>query len=128
MTHALLCGFNLDFLVQLGPASGENGRLIALEYDGLGLSRTKSLEQKVIRYGEISAYGIEPRWLTSSDEDAVRTVINGYEPPHFVWVRATCPVCGHVETRYLIDPSGAAESPVEIEEHCDGACKKIARY
>ena len=47
MTHALLCGFNLDFLVQLGPASTGNGRLIALEYDGLGLNRTKKTSTRM---------------------------------------------------------------------------------
>ena len=50
MTHALVCGFNLDFLVELGSASTGNGRLIALEYDGLGLNRTKNLDQNALGF------------------------------------------------------------------------------
>jgi len=47
MVHPMICGFEADFLVQLGPRSNNNGRLVIVEYDGLGTKREESVMPKI---------------------------------------------------------------------------------
>jgi hypothetical protein len=114
--HPVVGGYDIDFLVQLGSEAPGTGRIVLIEYDGLGLSRRSCLSERRTRLGEISRYGIETRWLTHSDDESVRDVILNYTPPHFLWVVTTCPECGGERSRYVIDRE---------ERHLDD--KKIER-
>lgn len=101
LVHPKVAGVTADFLVQLGPETNENGRVILLEYDGLGVDRPAGIEEKRDRYGRLSRMGMEARWLTSASEEAVKKVLTDYEAPRFVWRCDTCSACGR-ERRVLV--------------------------
>jgi len=78
MVHPMICGFEADFLVQLGPRSNNNGRLVIVEYDGLGTKREESVMPKITQYAELTRAGIFQLWIQKSDFETVK---GGLENP-----------------------------------------------
>ena len=108
LPHAKIAGFDVDFLVQLGPEAGADtgtataGRLVVLEYDGLGEERVRDLTLKVVKLGDLRDAGLELRWLTDPTIEGVRACLVNYRPPTFVLKTRICPECGTGDTVRVI--------------------------
>src|SRR5690554_4279788 len=50
LPHPIIARLQIDFLIQLGSASGANRHIVLVEYDGLGEERGRSLEPRLHRF------------------------------------------------------------------------------
>lgn len=103
LPHPVVGGVTADFMIQLGPEAGSlnEGQMVVIEYDGLGIDRPKGLQQKRQRYRRLSRHGLPSRWLTEPTREAVKEVILDYSPPRFVVRQDVCE-CGNVEKHIVI--------------------------
>lgn len=121
ISHPIVSGIEYDFLVQLGKMgakkgapSQRSGRVMLLEYDGLGEARRDDLSEKLYRNALLGAMGIHVRWLIDPGYDSVRSCLVDYEPPHFVTKRMTCN-CGETVKIVVIAHRPESREQVEIE-------------
>jgi hypothetical protein len=113
--HPRIAGLVFDFLVHMGPGAGEqNGRVVLVEYDGLGEARPDDLGAKLERHGRLQEVGLSVRWLLSPDESAVREMLLDYHPPHFVTKKMIC-TCGEVRSIVVIAHKAKNKGELEIE-------------
>jgi hypothetical protein len=109
LPHPKVAGVTADFLIQLGPESDNEGELILVEYDGLGIDRPKGLSAKRRRYRNLSKHGFSARWLTEPTREAIEELILDYTHPRFAIRKDVCDDCGDVEGHLVIageDSSG----------------------
>ena len=125
LEHVLLAGMNVDFLVRTGinGPSGRVGSLIGIEYDGMGISRPRSLAPKLERFSHTALYGVPVHWLHDNSYEGVRACILDYTPPPFITKKRVCP-CGRVTETLLVaarpqDLARIGAHTVEYEESTD---------
>jgi hypothetical protein len=114
--HPHVAGFHADFLVALGTQSDHPGRLVVVEYDGLGLKRLRDLQHKVLRYAELAAFGFEQAWITSPTLDAVKAALESPGPPRLVRKTSSCPLCKKEAQVHVICDHCPTE--IEVREVC----------
>lgn len=107
LPHPKVSGVTADFLVQLGPETSDQGQLVLVEYDGLGINRPRGLGKKRQRYLRLSRNGLPARWLTDPSREAVKELITDYSPPHFAIRKDVCE-CGKTEIHVVIAPEISA--------------------